>query len=229
MREPGLTHGRLSRILYSRGINWLIFASHVREIDAELRFDWKRFSAVKIDNFSHHPELHNVTNNQMQVVRLAMQKVIEAGYKRIGFVMDDGWDITVDHLWCAGYLWEQQKLEPKNRIPPYLFPNAEPFAKRQAKHRPEAIVSKAEFALPRLSEIGTKVPKDVFFVDIFLEDFKGVWAGVRQNHASVGGLAVELLAGQLQHNKFGIPEISTTTYVEATWFDGASCPMPRGA
>jgi LacI family transcriptional regulator len=45
MREPGLTHGRLSRILYSRGINGLIIASHVREIDVGLHFDWERFSA----------------------------------------------------------------------------------------------------------------------------------------------------------------------------------------
>ena len=50
--------------------------------------------------------------------------------------------------------------------------------------------------------------------------------GVRQNHATVGALAVEILAGQLQHNKFGVPEIPTTTFVEGTWFDGASCPVP---
>jgi len=39
--EPGLTHGRLSRILYSRGINGVIIASHAREIDVELHFDWR--------------------------------------------------------------------------------------------------------------------------------------------------------------------------------------------
>ena len=53
----------------------------------------------------------------------------------------------------------------------------------------------------------------------------GQTAGVRQNHTTVGARAVEILAGQLQHNKFGVPEIPTTTYVEGTWQDGASCPM----
>jgi LacI family transcriptional regulator len=48
---------------------------------------------------------------------------------------------------------------------------------------------------------------------------------VRQNHETVGAVAVEILAGQLQHNKFGVPDIPTTTFVEGTWFDGASCPM----
>lgn len=226
MREPGLTHGRLSRILYSRGITGLVIASHVREIDEALQFDWTHFSAVKIDYFPHQPRLHNVTNNQLQIARLAVQRVREAGYRRIGFVMDDGWDITVDHLWRAGFLWEQQKLAVKDRIPPHMFPCTESFEKWFERHRPEVIISKAEFVLPRFKEMGLRVPRDVKFVDIFLEDFSGTWAGVRQNHETVGALAVELLAGQLQHNKFGVPEIPTTTYVEGTWFAGASCPMP---
>ena len=225
MREPGLTHGRLSRILYSRGITGLIIASHVREIDVELHFDWERFSAVKIDYFPHQPELPNVTNNQLQIIRLAMQKLLAAGYRRIGFVMDEGWDITVDHLWQAGFLWEQQKLPVKDRLPPHLLPAKEGFKDWYARHRPDVVVSKGEFVLPRFAELGLKVPRDVAFVDIFLEDLSGATAGVRQNHATVGALAVEMLAGQLQHNKYGVPVIPTTTYVEGTWFDGKSCPV----
>src|SRR5262245_51498381 len=101
MREPGLTHERLSKILQTRGINGLIIASHMREVDVELHFDWDRFSAVKIDYFPHQPELHNVTNDQCKIVRLAMQRVMAGGYKRIGFVMHRGWDHSVDHLWTA--------------------------------------------------------------------------------------------------------------------------------
>jgi LacI family transcriptional regulator len=72
--------------------------------------------------------------------------------------------------------------------------------------------------------MGVRIPRDVAFVDVFLEKPDGTTAGVRQNHETVGGVAVEILAGQLQHNKFGVPEIPTTTYVEGTWFDGQSCP-----
>jgi LacI family transcriptional regulator len=226
MREPGLTHGRLSRILYARGINGVIIASHVHEIDATLQFDWDRFSAVKIDYFPHQPELPNVTNNQLQIIRLAMEKVIAAGYRRIGFVMDEGWDITVDNLWRVGFLWEQQKLPAECRLPPYLVPNAVPFDRWFGQHRPQVIISKGEFVLPALRTLGLRVPRDVAFVDIFLEDQTGRTAGVRQNHTTVGALAVEMLAEQLQHNKRGVPAIPTTTYIEGTWFDGASCPAP---
>jgi LacI family transcriptional regulator len=247
LREPGLTHGRLNRILYARGINGVIIASHMREIDVELQFDWKHLSGVKIDYFPHKPELHNVTNNQCDVIRLAMRKVIAAGYRRIGFVMHRGWDHSVDHLWTAGFLCEQQNLAPKERVPAHIFPgpvpverwfkeskadvttDPAPFEAWYGKYRPEVIISKAAFVLPQLQRMGLRIPRDVAFVDVFLDEFDGQTAGVRQNHATVGALAVEILAGQLQHNKYGVPEIPTTTFVEGTWFDGASCPMPFSA
>lgn len=242
MRESGLTDGRLSRMLYARGINGVIIASHGREMGDALKFDWPSFSAVKIDYFPHQPALHNVTNNQCDIVRLATQKVVAMGYRRIGFVMHRGWDHAVDHLWTAGFLCEQQHLAARDRVPAHIFPALEPvdrwFNENNApvvadrdelaawieRYRPEVIISKGSFVLPVLKELGVKVPRDVAFVDVFLEDFSGATAGVRQNHQTVGAVAVEILAGQLQHNKFGVPEIPTTTFVEGTWFGGASCP-----
>ncbi len=242
MHEPGLTQGRLSRMLYSRGINGLIIASHGREMGDALQFDWQNFSAVKIDYFPHQPVLHNVTNNQCDIVRHAMQKVMAAGYRRIGFVMHRGWDHCVDHLWTAGFLCEQQNLSARERIPAHIFPDLHPverwfnenagpvsvdpvaFATWFDKYKPEVLISKASFVLPLLAKMGVRIPRDLAFVDVFLEKTDGTMAGMRQNHTTVGGAAVEILAGQLQHNKFGVPEIPTTTFVEGTWFDGLSCP-----
>ena len=246
-REPGLTHGRLSGILNARGINGVIIASHQREGGDELHLDWDQFSAVKIDYFPHKPDLHNVTNDQCSIIRLALQRVIAAGYRRIGFVMHRGWNYSVDHLWSAGFFCEQANLAVRDRIPMLLFPEAEPveawmseskddvvvpLARLKewiARYRPEVIISKGSFVLPRLAEMKLRVPEDVAFVDVFLEKFDGSMAGVRQNYETVGALAVEILAGQLHHNKFGIPQIPTTTFVEGTWFDGVTCPRPAVA
>ena len=226
MREPGLTHGRLSRILDARGIRALIIASHVREIDVSLQFDWSRFSAVKIDYFPHEPQLPVVTNDQLQVARLAMQKVLAKGYRRVGFVMDDGWDITVDRLWSAGFIWEQQALPIADRIVPFLFPNKVRLVDWLKNTRPEVIISKAAFVYPAFQALGWSIPKDIAFVDIFLDDKDKATAGVIQNHTEVGRLAVELLAGQLQQNKHGVPSIPTSTLVRGTWKEGPSLPGP---
>lgn len=242
MGEPGLTHDRLSSILFARGINGLIIASHTRKVDVALHFDWSRFSAVKIDYLPHQPELHNVTNDQCKIIRLAVQHVMAAGYRRIGFVMHRGWDHSADHFWSAGFLCAQQNLRPRDRIPMLLFPDAEPveawisesnteivastsaFAQWYERFRPEVIISKASFIQPAMEKLGLRIPQDVAFADVFLDQPDGSTAGVRQNYRAVGQLAVEILVGQLQHNKYGIPDIPTTTFVQGTWHDGLSCP-----
>jgi len=243
LHELGLTQIRLSRMLYARGINGLIIASHSREMGDELQLDWNNFSAVKIDYFPHHPRLHNVTNHQFGIIRLAMQKVKAAGYRRVGFVMHRGWDHAVDHNWTAGYLCEQQHYPLKDRLPAHIFPEPYPvdrwfhentgiaqvdfkqFEKWLNHHQPEVLISKGAYVLPALQKMGLKFPRDLAFVDLFVDRTDGILAGVRQNHRTVGAMAIEILAGQLQHNKFGVPEIPTTTYIEGTWCNGASCPL----
>jgi LacI family transcriptional regulator len=156
--------------------------------------------------------------------------------------MHRGWDHAVDHLWMAGFLCEQQFLQTRERIPAHLFPepepierwlneskadvivDPEPFRRWFEKYKPEVVISKGSFVRRELTAMGLRIPRDVSFVDVFLENFSGKIAGVRQNHGDVGAQAVEILSGQLQHNKFGGPEIPKTTYVEGTWFDGATCP-----
>lgn len=242
MGDKGMSQQRLGRILFSRGIRGLIVASHGRERGDVLEFDWNQFSAIKIDYFPHRPMLHNVTNHQLDIARMATQKVIEAGYRKVGFVMHRGWDHTVDRLWTAGFLCEQQTLPVKDRVPTHLFPDArpvenwlnestskvvvplEPFRAWFERYRPEVIISKASFVLPVLKQMGLVVPRDVAFVDLFLEGKSRALAGVRQNYDTVGSLAVEILAGQLRHNIIGVPRIPTTTFVEGTWCDGDSCP-----
>ncbi len=246
MGEPGLTHTRMSKILQTRGINGLIIASHRREADVALHFDWSSFSAVKIDYFPHQPELHNVTNDQCAIIRLAMRQARQLGYRRIGCVMHRGWDHGVDHLWTAGFLAEQSLYPEAERVPMFLFPDPEPveawmseskdfveappqsFAAWFKKQKPDVILTHRGFTARCFEQLGIQAPRDVALVDLFLESPDGTVAGVRQNHHQVGQIAVEILAGQLHYNKYGVPEIPTTTFVEGTWFDGATCP-PKSA
>ena len=246
LHEPGFTQKRLGEILASRGINGVIIASHSRELGDKLQLDWKHLSAVKIDYFPHEPRLHNVTNNQCNIIRLAMRKVGALGYRRLGFVVHRGWNHAVDNNWTAGYLTAQEDLPSDERLPAHVFPSMfpvnrwfhetdasvladfGPFQKWLERHRPEVVIAKAAYVLPLLKKMGLRIPQDIAFANLFLEERKGAMAGVRQNHDIVGASAVGIVATQLQQHKFGVPTIPLKTYVEGTWFDGASCP-PRNA
>ena len=242
LRDPEMSHLRLSKILRARGISGLILASHGLETGDTLDLDWENFSCVKIDYYPHHPMVHNVTNNQSSIVRMAIGKVMEMGYRRIGMVMHRGWDQAVDSNWMAGYLCAQQSMKEKDRVPALIYPTLDPvdrwrkeyaetlvpseieFKKWLSQHKPEVILSNAKFVRPLFESMNLRVPQDIAFANLFLSDFSGAVAGVRQNYSNVGALAVELVSGQINHNRRGVPEFPTTTFVEGTWFDGESCP-----
>jgi LacI family transcriptional regulator len=242
--EPGMTHRRMSGILVSRGIPGLVLASHRRESDEPLDFDWPQFSAVKIDFIPRQPELHRITNDQSAIIRLAVQRVLAAGYRRIGLVMPRWWDEFVDLAWSAGFLAEQQRLPREDRIPILFYSLPErprespadrpvqvvPSAALKAwleENRPEVLLSRRMFVVPALAALGWSVPADIRFVEIFLEETDGRTAGVRQNCHRVGEVAVELLSMQLQQHIRGVPEVATATFVEGTWFDGETLPRRR--
>lgn len=242
---PGLTHQRLSDILFNRGITGLIIASQRYEDEGPLLFNWPRFSAVKIDFVPHEPALHTVTNDQRAIIQLAMRRVVAAGYRRIGFVLPENWDHGVDLAWSAGFLAEQHKLPRADWLPLLLFSPAnggtadqircgEQTPTRKAletwlkQYRPEVVISADSLVKRRFTELGISIPRDLAYVDILLEKLDGRTAGVRQNCHRVGELAVEILAGQLQHHTYGVPAFPTVTLVEGTWFDGESLPVREG-
>lgn len=232
--EDGLRPERLSDMLHARGITGIVIASYRGDGGDVLNFDWSRFSAVKIDCIPHRPALHSVTNDQRADIQLAMQRTLGAGYRRIGCVMPLWWDDFVDRAWSAGFLAEQNRLPPADRIPLLMYPDPamaqlvprDLFETWYTHHQPEAIVSFGPFVRPRLDEMGLRVPEDVAFAETFL-DPDGRTAGVRQNCHRVGELAIEILVGQLQQHNYGVPEFATMTLVEGTWFDGASLPPKR--
>ena len=214
--------------------------------DGRLDLDWSRFSAVRIDYLPHEPELHTVTNDQRAIVQLAVRRVIAAGYRRIGFVMPSWWDTAADRAWSAGFLAEQHTLPEEDRVPileiPAFREDGSPAARPGAEvmgravlgawleqHRPDVLIAHRPYLRLPLEQLGVVVPRDMAFVEIFLEPDGGETAGVRHNCERVGELAVEVLAGQLLQYAWGLPPFPTATLVEGTWFDGASLPVRKAA
>lgn len=242
--EQGLTDQRLSDILIARGINGAIVASYWPGFDKPLRMDWSRICAVKIDFFPLDPELHNITNDQCAVIRLAMRRTMAAGYRRIGFILPQKFDEFVNFAWSAGFLSEQQKLDPEDRLPILTYDTPIELSTVPANEgvvpralfedwfracKPEVLISWGPYVLPRLREMGLSIPADIAYVDVFLERTDGVTAGVRQNCFRVGERSVEIIAEQIEHHLMGIPQFPMATLVEGTWFDGATLPIPAPA
>ncbi len=244
--EPGLSQQRISDILVARGITGVIVSSHLPENDRPLALDWRKLSAVKIGCLPHAPQLHHVTNDCRSIMQLAVQRIRAAGYRRIGMVLPRWLDECTNLAWSAGFLAEQQRLEPEERIPvlhtygdlvgasveapcsPIVA--AKPFAEWLKLHRPEVLLAKAQLVQPQLEQLGLSVPGDIALAEIDL-DPDSEMAGVRHNCERVGALAVDLLVRQMHQNRYGVPEYMIASLVEGAWQDGPTLPVrePHGS
>ena len=226
LREPGVDPGRLSRVRWSRGSHGLIIAPHGREMGDVWRLEGPSFSAVTIDGFSARDRAPQRRDHPCDIVRLAMQKLWEAGYRRIGFVMDRGSDWAGGRLWAPVVRGAAGPRAPRAAAA-HMFP-ADPAGWSDAHPAPVPPVGAAPAPQAgagdqhrrRGAAGGTRPgPEDCARPragGVFIEDFRGATAGVRQNHRTVGAVAVEILAGPLQHNPFGVSETPMTTCVEGS-------------
>lgn len=231
--QPGFSHERINEILLARGIRGLILASHMPGKDREPALEWDKFSCVKIDFVPTKLHVHTISNDQRAITQLAFRRALEAGYRRIGFVLPRWWDDYVNAAWSAGFLTSQLNLPEEDRIPIKFFEAQEDgnsgvpvseFERWRNKHNPEVIISFYEFVEEAFDRLQLTTPKDFAFIDLCPPSKDGANASVFNNCDRVGELAVEILAGQLQQNRIGLPNYPTVTKVEGTWIDGPSLP-----
>lgn len=242
--EAGMTGHRLSNVLFHRGINGMLLATPAQTAGESFDFEWERLSAVRLGCFPLLPPLHRVANDAGAAIRLAVRKAVGAGYRRIGLILPDGWDESVDEAWSLGFAMEQCRVAAAPRRPAYLqqaprlplLDEAAGPTKRSclailddwfSEFQPDIVLGSFAHAVEFFSPLGIQVPRDVAFVELLRDHDDPNLAGVCQNCERVGEVAIELLVGQLQRNLRGLPPVPTTTYLENTWADGASMPVPR--
>ncbi|AOS43935.1 trehalose repressor [Lacunisphaera limnophila] len=242
--EPGMNPRRLDQVLLHRGIRGVIFGAAHAACEDLTELSWSRLCAVRISGLPLTPPLHHITLDPVAVIRLAMQHVLFAGYRRIGLVLPQTWDKLTDQVWSAAFQAEQFRCHLKDRLPVLQLqgPPEEAEAAGLSSHdaandaasllfwyrqyRPEVVLGTTPTMLQHIRQSGFQVPHDFAYANLLMPAATPGHAGVRVNHARVGELAVEMLAGQLQQNALGVPAIATVTSVGGTWCEGASLPTP---
>ncbi|HEX2860916.1 MAG TPA: LacI family DNA-binding transcriptional regulator [Lacunisphaera sp.] len=234
--EPGMTGRRLDRMLTHRNISAMLLASHLHAWDDLAVLDWSRLSAVKLGCFPA-PAINQIMVDPFAVTRLALQQVLAKGYQRIGLVLPRRHDDLADRAWSAAFHAELHRWRAREALPVLNLPDFQDACPLDAaegiqavtrwyhRHRPEVIIGATPESLGVIRSSGLRVPQDVGYVDLAVEDTGYAVAGVRENSEKVGELAVTMLVNQLEQNILGIPDIATTTSVGGVWREGASLPV----
>jgi LacI family transcriptional regulator len=221
---------RLNTILTARGITAVLLSTF--EIDIEqLDLDWDQFCAVKIECLHLTPNLDAVSNDQMQVARLAMRRLRKLGYRRIGLATAREDQTRLVESFGMGVLIEQASLPEAECVAPLIFGLADvPTLPRlvpdwMRENKVDVIISNWNELFDTFATAGVRLPEDVAFASLDIPPSMPHIAGVVQNHRLVGQRAMEQLAIMTDAYQRGVPQAQTVTYIPGYWQDGVTAPQ----
>ena len=228
---------RLEEILLARGIEGILLPPHHDLIDWE-DFDWNKFSVVRFGLSVPRPDANVVTSDTFRATVMAVSKIQEYGYRRIGLTVNGEFNQRAGGNLLSGFYYAQKLLALKPALPPLLtFLNsrtAEELSRQKAavdvwlkQHKPDALLI-SDIELPgMLRDLGYRIPQDMAVAGTTIQDIPGVDAGIDQHSEAIGRTAVETLLKQMNVNERGEPRHPTRILVEGRWRDGISLPPKR--
>lgn len=230
--EPCQPVNRLEKILETRGVRGILMPPHHFPLDWS-GFDWTKFSAVRFGMSVRNPDIHAVTTDQLRAVVMAMEKIRQHGYQRIGLVVPCDFDRNLGGNYVGGFFAAHELFDLGHLIPPLPINSDvyehQPEKARQYlerwlhKHRPDAMLTMVGKVPTLLRELGVRVPQDLAVAGTSVLDLP-FDAGINQNSEMVGRIAVETLISQINLNERGQPVAPCRILVESLWQDGKSLP-----
>lgn len=230
--EPGMTPERLSDILTTRGISGVMVGRLPPGME-DISLLWTRFSCVALGMTLRRPNLHRVSEDFFAGATLAMERLYQRGYRRVGFVFSDVDDCpSVGDRWLGAYLRQQLAHTPTRQLPPFLFQpgrdQAPHFAEWLKDHSPDALlVTHAAPVLEWIKPLGLSIPGDLGLATVINDHLDRGWAGIHCSAEKLGALATEMLIGMMHRGEMGIPSDPHEVQVSGEWIDGDTLPKAK--
>ncbi|XHR28110.1 MAG: LacI family DNA-binding transcriptional regulator [Chthoniobacteraceae bacterium] len=235
LKQGGMTPHRLSQILKARNIQGVILPPQPRA-RAHFHFDWENYAVVAL-GYSFSPSLfHTVTTELFRAAVTSMRHLKQLGYRRIGFIDHDRAMERTDYNYLGGFLVQQSRAHPEDRIPPLIFSAPEPpkllsdpakmanlkqqIAQWLKQHQPECILYHFPPIGDWIQELGFRVPEEIGLASFHAKASDPTQSGIDQNPRRVGSMAIDILTGLVQRGEFGIPDIPNRHLVSCTWVPG---------
>lgn len=236
-RWPTDLPGKLAeQRLLERGVLGLLIPPHGRMKVEWGGFDWDKFSVIRFGISVPRPDSNVVTADHQRAMVMAIKKIKEYGYERIGLVYSGAHDHSMGGNFVGGYLWAQKLFKLNPEIPPMttdLRQSPKGVAKFKTsldqwmkRYQPDAILNGFPDVPSYLVELGYRIPKDVAVAGTSLNDTL-VDAGIDQHSKAIGQIASEMLVKQISLNERGEQSDPCRILVESRWQDGKTLPPRR--
>jgi len=231
--SPDYSAKRFEQILITRGIRGVLIPPHQIVPDWG-DFDWSKFSIVRFGLSVPSPDSHLVTADQLRAVIMAVKKMAEYGYQRIGLVVPADTDRKLGGGFVGGFSSAGQSFGLPV-IPPLLIEEKvyveRPEKARQLlvqclkKYKPDALLTSLVEVPAMLRQLKYRIPRDIAVAGTAVD--VPVDAGIDQHSEAIGRIAVETLVSQINLNERGEPVDPFRVLVESRWRDGESLPRRK--
>jgi DNA-binding LacI/PurR family transcriptional regulator len=213
----------LQRMLRSRGVEGLLLCPMVRPRAFTELLDWRNFSVVAATNGVLAPEFHRVVPHQFSNTLLLCEQLARRGYRRIGIVLAEQHDLSLNHGFSAAVAW-QNLLGGTELVMPLIYQGAAPANLKLwfRREKPDAIIVPGEAEGKTVAkELGLRIPGAVGFASANKAG-PSIFAGMEERPGEIGSTAIGLLASMIQRGEKGGPAVPTVTMIKGRWLNGRS-------
>ena len=226
---------RLESMLVARGVEGLLIPPHNDLLEWQ-DFDWSKFAVLRFGMSVQSPDSNLVTADQFRATTMAVTRMHEYGYGRIGLVVDSELDEHLGGNYYGGFAWAQKKLKLSPRLPPFgacssVYRKAPQVEGKNlqhwlAQHGPDAILTTQIYLPELLRELGYSIPEQIAVAGTSICDIP-VDAGIDQRSVEIGRIAMQMLIKQIHVGERGAPANPCRILVESHWQDGQSLPRKK--
>ena len=224
---------QLERVLHHRMVQGILLHGSVDQNGMMDDFNWSPYPVVQCARFHISPQFHTVRSNIFQSVKLAFEKVLALGYRRIGLAVarhdtpleDDqarhGAAVAVP----AAY------LPPRRRLPVFLgsINDRQSFKDWVKKNKPDAVIGFSPRLYWVLLEMGFSIPGDIGFASLHVPPKpEEPISGLLQNNEVIARQSVILLDQLVRERQRGIPELPMHLLIPSTWVDAETLRPQHG-
>jgi len=214
---------QLGRIAYARGVRGLICGFRASSWLMEASdFPWKRFAVVAAGVNLRQLPVHTVSLNGVASVELALGKLRERGFRRIGLATVSFGELSEMDLQKTGtFLVRQTGWSDAERVPIWTGGRRKVASLREwvLRERPDVVLGNLGLVHQMLAETGIAMPDEVAFAGLFLHEEEKRGPGIISGGERVGRAAMNLLDTLLQRNETGLPIEPMRIMVQPTWRD----------
>jgi len=215
--ERGMAAEKLSAILHARGVEGILLGA-MRPGLRRVELPWDSFCGVALGRVLDWPVVPQVDADSYQAVRQCFQYLKNSGCKRIGAIINSGYDVQIRFSLRAGFLQESSRITSGASIPILDFDvptwrerTLEEIKVWMAEHKLDGVIG-FESELMKLVNDGMD-PKRVASVHRPLQSKLNI-PGSRPNLTALGEALAEQLIYAMQHGLKGSRNAYTLTLVE---------------